>query len=330
MRAIVVDKPGGLEALELRQLAEPEIGPDDVLIDTAYCGCNWADTQRRAGIYPHPVDYPDIIGREVSGTIAAVGSAVEGLAVGDRVAASAWSGGYAERCAAKAEMVTALPDGVPFDVAAAFQVQGQTAYHMLHTVYRLKTGDTVLLHAAGGGVGLMVVQLAVHAGARVIGTVGTPGKEIKPLDYGASKVVNLKQGDFVAAALEFTDGVGVDLAIDSLGAATLDRTFDAVRLLGHIINIGEAEGVPYKNIRERVLPRSQTFTRFHLGHLAERPDLWQEGNAYLLAAIADGWLDVPIVDRFPLAEARAMHARLEGRGVAGKLLLEIADVSSNG
>ena len=323
MRAIVVDKPGGLEALELREVAEPEVGPDDVLIDTAYCGCNWADTQRRQGIYPHPVEYPDIIGREVSGTVAALGDAVEGLAVGDRVVASARNGGYAERCAARAAMVTALPDAVPLDVGAAFQVQGQTAYHMLHTVYRVKAGDTVLVHAAGGGVGLMVVQLAVHAGARVIGTVGTPGKEVKALDYGASLVVNLNQGDFVAAALEMTEGAGVDLAIDSLGAATLDRTFDAVRLLGHVINIGEAEGVPYRNIRERILPRSQTFTRFHLGHLTERPDLWHAGNAYLLAAIADGWLDVPIIARFPLGQARAMHARLEGRGVAGKLLLDV-------
>jgi len=323
MRAIVVEQPGGLEALELRQVAVPEIGPDDVLIDVAYCGCNWADTQRRQGIYPHPVDYPDIIGREVSGTISAVGDAVEGLAVGDRVAASAWSGGYAERCAAKADMVTPLPDAVPLDVGAAFQVQGQTAYHMLHTVYRVKPGDTVLVHAAGGGVGLMVVQLAVHAGARVIGTVGTPGKEVRALAYGASEIVNLNEGDFVAAARALTGGGGVDLAIDSLGAATLDRTFDAVRLLGHVINIGEAEGVPYRNIRERILPRSQTFTRFHLGHLAARPDLWRAGNAYLLAAITDGWLEVPIVDRFPLAEARAMHARLEGRGVAGKLLLDV-------
>ncbi len=120
-----------------------------------------------------------------------------------------------------------------------------------------------------------------------------------------------------------TDGVGVDLALDSLGASTLDRTFDAVRLLGHVINIGEAEGVPYKNIRERILPRSQTFTRFTLSHLSQRPDLWQAGAQYLLAAITDGWLDIPIVERFPLADARGMHARLEGRGVAGKLLLDV-------
>ena len=143
------------------------------------------------------------------------------------------------------------------------------------------------------------------------------------IKHNTVPVVNLNEGDFVTAALELTDGVGVDLAIDSLGASTLDRTFDAVRLLGHVINIGEAEGVPYKNIRERILLRSQTFTRFHLGHLSQRSDLWQAGAQYLLAAITDGWLDIPIVERFPLADARGMHARLEGRGVAGKLLLDV-------
>ncbi len=328
MRAIVVDRPGGLEALELREVAEPAPGPGEVLIDVAFCGCNWADTQRRSGAYPHPVDYPAIIGREVSGTIAALGAGVDGLEagpleVGQRVAAIPSTGGYAERCIAQADLVTALPDAVSLETGAAFQVQTLTAYHMLHTIHRSEPGDWVLVHAAGGGVGLQVIQLALRAGARVLGTVGTPGKEIKALDLGASAVVNLGAADFVTAARDLTEGVGVDLAIDSLGAATLDRTFEAVRPLGHIVNIGEAEGQPYPNIRERLLPRSQTFTRFHLGHVMDRPDLWRQGTAFVLDALAEGWLEVPIVERFPLAEARAMQAALEGRGVAGKLLLSV-------
>jgi NADPH2:quinone reductase len=192
---------------------------------------------------------------------------------------------------------------------------------MLHTAYAIRTGETVLLHAAAGGVGLFAIQLAVHAGATVIGTVGTKGKEAKALDYGASRVVNLNDGDFVAAARDMTNGEGVDLAIDSLGAATLDRTFDAVRALGHIINIGEAEGEPYPNIRERMLPRSQTFTRFSLGNVMDRPDLWRDGMDVILAALADGWLDVSIVDRIPFEDAAEAHRRLESRQVAGKLLL---------
>ncbi len=324
MRAVVVDRPGGIEALVVREVPEPEAGPDEVLVETAYCGCNWADLQRRQGTYPHPVDYPHIIGREVSGTVTALGPGVGGLAVGDRVIAIPSSGGYAERCIAPARLVSRLPDAVALDVGAAFQVQALTAFHMLHTVRATAPGETVLVHAAAGGVGLFVIQLAVRAGAAVIGTVGTAGKEAKALAVGAARVVNLNEGDFVAAALETTEGAGVDLALDSLGAATLDRTFDAVRALGHIINIGEAEGEPYPNIRERMLPRSQTFTRLSLGNVMDRPDLWRRGMDVILAALADGWLDVSIVDRIPFEDAAEAHRRLESRAVAGKLLLSFA------
>jgi NADPH2:quinone reductase len=193
---------------------------------------------------------------------------------------------------------------------------------MLFTIYRLKKGDTVLVNAIGGGVGLCCTQLAVQAGARVIGTTGTPGKETRALAYGASKVVVTVQEDFVKAALDFTSGKGVDLAIDSYGATMLDRTFDAVRMLGHIISIGEAEGQPFKNIRERILPRSQTFTRLHLGHVDQSSPEWKAGVDHVLAGIAAGWLKIPIEGVFPLAQAAEMHRRLEGRHVAGKLLLE--------
>ena len=324
MRAIVVEAPGGIDALEVRDMPDPSFGDDDVLIDVAYAGCNWADTQVRSGHYPHAIDYPTIAGFEVSGTVAAVGANVSGIGVGDRVAAITTTGGYAEKCGAPAALVTRLPDSISLDTGAAFQIQALTADHMLHTIHQIGEGDSVLVHAAGGGVGVFVVQLAVKAGARVFGTVGTPGKERKPLEYGAETVLNLNEDDFVSAVQDLTNGEGADLAIDSLGAETLDRTFGAVRMLGHVINIGEAEGVPYPNIRERILPRSQTFTRFHLGHIMERPDLWKRGVDYVLQAISDGWLDVPIVDRIPLEKVRDMHAQIEGRHVSGKLLLSIS------
>ena len=325
MRAIVVDTPGEqLDALQLREMPEPVAGPGQVLVKVAYCGCNWADTQVRRGIYPHPVDYPVIPGMEVSGTVSAKSPEVTGLSVGDRVATLVGNGGYAEICAAEAARAQRLPHGMALDVAAAYPVQALTAYHMLHTVHGLAAGESVLVHAAGGGVGLFVTQLAVRAGARVIGTVGTPGKENLPLKYGADAVINLNQTDFVAAVLDLTDGAGVDLAIDSLGARTLDRTFDAVRVLGRVINIGEAEGKPLGNIRDRVLLRSQGFTRFSIHHVMALPELWAEGNDRIAKGVAEGWLEVPIVDRFRLERARDMHARIQGRGVAGKLLLEVA------
>ena len=193
---------------------------------------------------------------------------------------------------------------------------------MLYTVGRISAGDWVLVHACGGGVGLFVTQLAVRAGAKVVGTVGTPGKEKKPLAYGATSVINLKDGDFVDQVLDLTKGQGVDLAIDSLGATTLDRTFSAVRMLGHVINIGEAEGNPIENIRQRCLVRSQTFTRFHLGHVIDYSELWQKGNQFILDALQAGWLDPTIVETFDIENAREMHATIENRTNSGKLLLQ--------
>ena len=151
-----------------------------------------------------------------------------------------------------ANMLMRLPEGIPFDVGAALTVQPLTGYHMLHTIYGIEPGETVLINAIGGGVGLFTTQLAVKAGARVVGTVGTPGKEKRALEYGAERVAVTRNEDFEQAVLEFTGGRGVDLAIDSLGATMLDRTFNVVRKLGHIISIGEAEGQPFKNIRERI------------------------------------------------------------------------------
>jgi NADPH2:quinone reductase len=210
------------------------------------------------------------------------------------------------------------------ETAAAFPIQSLTAYHMLHSVAGVKPGDTVLIHAIGGGVGLQLTQLAVKAGARVIGTVGTPGKERRALDYGAERVVLTRNEDFEAAVLDFTRGRGVDLALDSLGATTLDRTFNVVRKLGRIISYGEAEGQPFKNIRERILPRSQTFTRFHLGHVDPGSAMWRQGLEYVLQGIMTGWLKVPVERIYKMDQAKDMHVRIESRQVSGKLLLSLA------
>lgn len=326
MRAIVIEETGNPKVLQLREVADPVIGDSQVLVDVAYCGCNWADTQVRAGNYPHPMTYPMILGFEISGTIAAVGAQVTKYEVGQRVCAIVGSaGGYAERVAVEEVDIMLVPDDMPLDVAAAFPIQALTAYHMLHTIYRLRQGDAVLCHAIGGGVGLYVTQLATKAGARVIGTLGTKGKEALPLDYGAERVVNNREEDFVAACMAFTDGRGIDVAIDSLGATTLDRTYDVMRNLGHVINIGEAEGEPFKNIRERILPKSLSFTRFHLQHVGPGSPLWEQGRRDVMQGISDGWLNVPIVARFPLSQAAEMHRQLEGRNASGKLLLAIRD-----
>ena len=296
MKAVVIHAPGAPEQLVIAEVAEPSPGPGEVLVDVAYAGCNWADTQIRTGIYPHARTYPLVLGLEISGRVSRLGPGATGVKVGDRVAAFVERGGaYAEKAVVAANMLMHLPDAIPLDVGAALTVQPLTGWHMLHTIYGIEPGETVLINAIGGGVGLFTTQLAVKAGARVIGTVGTPGKEQRALEYGAARVVVTANEDFETAVLDFTGGRGVDLAIDSLGATTLDRTFNVVRKLGHIISIGEAEGQPFKNIRERILPRSQTFTRLHIGHvdaelagLERQSDKYPPGRSRRLAESTDG------------------------------------------
>ena len=325
MKAVVIHAPGAPDQLVMADMPEPTPGPGEVLVDVAYAGCNWADTQIRTGIYPHARTYPLVLGLEISGRVSKLGPGVSGVKVGDRVAAFLEQGGaYAEKAVAPANILMPLPDTIPFDVAAALPIQPLTGYHMLHTIYGIEPGETVLINAVGGGVGLFTTQLAVKAGARVIGTVGTPGKEKLALDYGAERVVVTPNEDFEAAVLAFTGGRGVDLAVNSLGATMLDRTFNVVRKLGHIISIGEAEGQPFKNIRERILPRSQTFTRLHLGHVEADSQAWKDGVAQVVRGAADGSLKVPIAGVFPMRDAAGMHRYIESRQAAGKLVLQIA------
>jgi len=325
VKAVVINAPGGPERLVMAEVPEPSFGRAEVLVDVAYAGCNWADTQERTGLYPHARTYPLVPGIEISGRVSRLGPGVTGAKIGDRVTAFLERGGaYAEKAVVAANMLMHLPDAIPLDVGAALTVQPLTGYHMLHTIYGIEPGETVLINAIGGGVGLFTTQLAVKAGVRVIGTVGTPGKEKRALEYGAERVVVTTNEDFEEAVLDFTNGRGVDLAIDSLGATMLDRTFNVVCKLGHIISIGEAEGQPFKNIRERILPRSQTFTRFSIGHVDAASRAWKDSLTYIPRGVLDGWLKVPKAGVFPMADAAGMHRHIESRQAAGKLVLMIA------
>ena len=324
MRAVIVKTPGGPDHLELANLEPPVAGPGEVLIDVAFCGLNFADTMIRAGTYPHPYSFPVIPGLEVSGIVAAIGAGVSRVSPGERVIGfNEKGGGCAEQFVCAQEAVIRIPDDMTLPIAAGFPVQALTAWHMLHTIGRIKPGQWVLVHAIGGGVGLWCTQLAVRAGARVIGTVGTQGKQTRPLELGATWVVHMGSESFESAVSDLTGGAGVDLVVDSLGARTLDRSFDAVRKLGHVISIGEAEGLPFQNIRERLLPRSLTFTRFHLGHVDPASGAWETGLAQVVGGILDGSLHVPIQQIYPLEQAREMHIGLESRQVSGKLLLAV-------
>jgi NADPH:quinone reductase len=222
LRAVIIDAPGVKDNLRVGEAPQPIPGPGEALIDVAYCGCNFADTMIVSGTYPHPKGYPIIGGLEVSGRIAALGPGVTGAKVGDRVAAFVEeAGGFADQCVARVERLIPIPGDMGLDVAAAFPIQGLTAWHLLHNVSVTKPDGVILLHAIGGGVGLFATQLAVRAGANVVGTVGTEGKAARALDFGAAKVVNRKDEDFVEAVMSFTQGRGVDKVLDSTGATSL-------------------------------------------------------------------------------------------------------------
>lgn len=325
MRAVIFDKPDGQEkSTVIKNVEMPVAGPKQVLVKVIFAGLNYADLMMRTGIYPHPKGYPLVAGVELSGVVAAVGPGVNDISVGDRVAAfSEEAGAFAEYCTVPSQRVIHLPDGMGFDVAAAFYVQAMTAWNLLHTVSKTQPGDTILIHAIGGGVGLYLTQLAKAAGARVIGTVGTSGKESRALDFGAELVVNRTSTDFVAAAIAFTKGRGVDKIIDSTGASILDRSFEAIRPLGHVVSYGEAEGVPFSNLWEQLVKKSLTFSRMHLGHMNYGSEDWVRGTKVVVSKIMDGSLKTPLEGIYDLENVSDMFAALESRKLAGKVILKV-------
>ena len=327
MRAIVVDTPGGPDHLGLKDLADPLPGPEEVLIEVAYAACNWSDIQKREGVYPVPVAYPAVLGLEVSGHISQVGANVENLCAGDRVAAITGPdllGGYAELCCVHQNYVIALSQDFSLQLAAAFPVVSLTAYHLLHTAHQIQKGQWILIQSIGGGVGLMLLQLALAAGAQVIGTVGSEEKAARAREMGAHLVINRNQVDFVETVLDYTRNEGVDLVIDSLGGDTLERSFDVLRHYGKVINIGEAAGYPDFDIRSKLYQRSTSLAGFEFLHAQPGSELWRKGVDTILGGFVAKRLKLPIVACFPLQNAKKAHELLEQRGVQGKVILSVS------
>tara|TARA_X000000950_G_scaffold285193_1_gene390398 strand:+ start:11771 stop:12751 length:981 start_codon:yes stop_codon:yes gene_type:complete len=325
MRAVIFEKPDGQKkSTVIKNVEIPVAGPKQVLIKVVFAGLNYADLMMRTGIYPHPKGYPLVAGLELSGIVDSVGLLVNDISVGDRVVAfSEDAGAFAEYCAVPSQKVVKLPDEIDFDVGAAFFVQAMTAWNLLHTISKTQRNDIVMIHAIGGGVGLYLTQLAKSAGAQVIGTVGTAGKERRALDFGADLVINRNDNDFIAVALEFTNGQGVDKIIDSTGASILDRSFEIIRPLGHVVSYGEAEGAPFSNLWEQLVKKSLTFTRMHLGHINFDSEDWIKGTKNVVSKILDGSLKTPIEGTYELDNVNSMFSALESRKLAGKVILKI-------
>ena len=318
--AVQVHETGGPEVLRWQEHDPGEPGPGQVRVRLAAAGLNFIDVYFRTGLYPRPL--PFVSGLEGAGTVEALGSGVRELAVGDRVAWASVPGSNAEALLAPAERLVRVPDGVSEEVAAAAMLQGMTAHYLVHSTRETRPGDVALVHAAAGGVGLLLVQVLKRAGAVVIGTCSTSEKEKLAREAGADHVVRYTESDFSQECRRLTDGRGVDVAYDSVGASTFDGSLAALRPRGLLALFGQSSGpVPAFDLQRLNNQGSLFVTRPSLAHYTQdRAELLLRADA-LLGSIAAGQLDVRIGARFPLEQTAAAHRALEGRETSGKVLL---------
>ena len=321
MKAIVFDKIGGPEVLEVSEVPKPDVRPGMVRIKVHAIGVNFADTRFRQGTYVVKPKFPDTPGMEAAGVVEALGEGVTEPRPGARVAAFTVKS-YAEYCQAPAPMVIPLPDFVSFVEGAAFPIQVLTAYHMLHTADSTGQGKTVLVHSAAGGVGLVAVQLAKIAGARVFGTVSSDAKKRLVLEHGADAVINYATEKFADEVLKLTDGRGVDLILDALGKPTFEDGLRCLAPLGHLILYGRAGG-PTDPVNVAALSaKSQKVSGFMLPMITRGfPEKTRESAERCFALMREGRLKLHIGKTFPLAEAAEAHRYLESRQSTGKLVL---------
>ena len=320
MKAIQVAAVGGPEVLNLVDLPVPDPKPNEALVQIKAAGVNFIDVYFREGRYPAPL--PFINGQEAAGLVVAVGSDVTTVRLGDRVAYTGVLGSYAEYAAVPVARLVKIPDELAFDQAAAAMLQGMTAHYLTHSTYPIKKGEAVLIHAAAGGVGLLLVQLARNLGARVIGTAGSEEKAQLARDAGADEVIVYTKQDFETETRRLTEGQGVHVVYDGVGKDTFAKDLKVLRPRGYLVLFGGASGaVPPFDLLELTQHGSLFVTRPSLQHyIATREELEQRAND-VLQSVVRGDLKLRIHKGYRLKEAQQAHRDLEGRKTTGKLLL---------
>jgi NADPH2:quinone reductase len=318
MQAIQVQRTGGPEVLTPAEVEQPQPGPGEVRVQVTAAGVNFIDVYHRTGVYPMPL--PLIPGAEGAGVVNAVGPGVETVQAGDRVASTELHGAYAEYAVVPADRVVPIPEGVTDEQAAAVLLQGLTAHYLVHDSYRVQAGDTVLVHAAAGGVGLLLTQLATKLGARVIGTVSALEKEKLARDAGAAEIIGY---DSIAEDVRrLTDSQGVPAVYDGVGRTTFDASMASLRPHGVLVLYGQSSGlVPPFDPNRLQHAGSIYLTRPTLKHFIATPEELTRRADSILGMVADGSLSVHIGGRYPLAEAGRAHTDLQSRRTTGKLLL---------
>ena len=319
-KAIRLHQTGGPEVLTLEDVAVGEPGPGQARVRHRYVAVNFIDIYFRTGLYK--ADFPVSIGMEAAGVVESAGPDVSGLVAGDRVAYAMSRGSYADYAVVPASLLVKIPDAVGFREAAAVMLQGMTAHYLTHSTFPLKSGDTALVHAAAGGTGLLIVQTAKMLGARVIGVASTKAKAELARQAGADEVVVHPEKDFEAEAKLLTDGRGVDVVFDSVGAATFMKSLNSLRPRGMMVSFGNASGaVPAVEPLLLAQKGSLFLTRPTLASYTLTPEElhWRAGD--VLSWVASGRLKVRVHSTYQLADAPRAHRDLESRATSGKLLL---------
>lgn len=320
MRAIVIEEFGGPEVLCPQEIDDPTPGPGQVLLDVAARGVNFIDVYQRSGVYK--VDLPFVPGMEASGTIAAVGEGVTDLKVGQRVGWAMASGGYADRATVDAGLAVPVPDGVSDEQAAALLLQGMTAHYLTCSVHPVAEGETILVHAAAGGTGLLITQLAKARGARVIGTVSTEEKEAVARAAGADEIIRYTKTPVAEAVRDLTGGEGVSAVYDGVGKDTFDASLASLRPRGVLALFGQSSGLVEPVDPQRLNSAGSVYlSRPSLAHfVTDREELLGRARD-LFELVEQGRLDVRVGGRYPLEEAGRAHEDLTSRTTTGKLLL---------
>ena len=320
MHAIRIHEYGGPEVLRYEEVSASEPGAGEARVRIEAAGLNYIDVYHRTGLYPS-ASMPFTPGREGAGVVEAVGPGVTGINVGDRVAFATHQGSYTEVAIVPSEALVPLPDSIDTQSAAAAILQGIAAHYLTRSTYPLSTADTALVHAAAGGVGLLLIQMAKTLGARVLGTVSTPEKAQLAEEAGADEVILYTQTDFEAEVKRLTDGRGVDVVYDSVAKATFDKSLNSLRPRGYLVLFGQSSGTAAPLDLSRLSSGSLFVTRPMLTHYAADREELMERTGDLFEGIAAGTLKLRIDRTFPLQDAADAHRALEGRQTTGKVLL---------
>jgi NADPH2:quinone reductase len=320
MKAIQVQKPGGPEALVLVDIPVPEPKPNEVVVKVSAAGINFIDVYFREGRYPAAL--PFVSGQEASGIVSKVGAEVKSFKPGDRVAYTNIMGAYAEFAAVPADRLVRVPQGITDQQAAAAMLQGMTAHYLVHDTYPLKKGETALIHAAAGGVGLLLVQMAKNIGARVLATTGTKDKAKLAREAGADEIIVYSQQDFEAETKRLTGGKGVDVIYDGVGKTTFDKDLNILRPRGYLVLFGAASGaVPPFDLVKLSQKGSLYVTRPTLTNYIATHEELQQRASQVLSMILNGTLNLHIGHVYPLRDVQQAHRDLEARKTIGKLLV---------